>query len=103
MKGGFVLAAGRVRSKKRNEKGVQLSQSVKTMNVASLSRPCLNTSRKVNKARWPRTCSRPCAFEEKKRKRKTKKERPTQNTPRNPQQPGDRELEAARDEARPTR
>ena len=45
MKGGFVLAAGRVRSKKRNEKGVQLSQSVKTMNVASLSRPSLNTSR----------------------------------------------------------
>ena len=38
---------------------------------------------------------------------KTKKHEkigPTQNTPRNPQQPGDRDkLEAARDETRPTR
>ena len=34
----------------------------------------------------------------------TKKSRPTQNTPRNPQQPGDRDhLEMARDETRPTR
>ena len=41
----------------------------KTASAASLPRPCLNTStsREVNEARWPRTCSsRPCAFEEKK-------------------------------------
>ena len=41
---------------------------------------------------------------EKKRKKKTKKIRPTQNTPRNLQQPSDRDhLEAARDETRPKR
>ena len=34
--------------------------------VASLPRPCLITSREVNEARRPHTCSRPCAFEEKK-------------------------------------
>ena len=35
---------------------------------------------------------------------KKKKIRPTQNTPRNPQQPGDRDyLETARDKPRPTR
>ena len=52
--GGLILAAGRVRSKKKNEK--------KTVS------------------------------------------RRTQNTPRNPQQPGDRNhLEAACDETRPTR
>ena len=55
----------------------------------------LITIREVNEARRPYTCSRPCAFEETK---KTKKIRPTQNTPRNPQQPGDRDyLETARD------
>ena len=47
--------------------------------------------------------SRPCAFEAKQNK-KHEKSRPTLNTPRNPQQPGDRDkLEAARDETRPTR
>ena len=41
---------------------------------------------------------------EKKGTKKLKKSRPTQNTPRNPQQPGDRdELETARDETRPIR
>ena len=43
----------------------------------------------------------------KKKKSKIKKHekiRPTQNTPRNPQQPGDRDhLNMARDETRPTR
>ena len=42
----------------------------KTSSVASLPRPCLLTSREVNEARQPHTCSRPCAFEEKKKKRK---------------------------------
>ena len=54
-----------------------------------------------------RTCCRPCAFEEirvYKRKKKSKKIRPTQNTPRNPHPPANRdELETARDETRPTR
>ena len=37
-------------------------------------------------------------------KKKHGKIRPTQNTPRNPQQPGDRDyLETAREETRPTR
>ena len=36
-------------------------------------------------------------------KKKIEKKRPNQNTPRNPQQPGDRDhLETARDETRPT-
>ena len=37
--------------------------------VASLPRPCLITSREVNEARRTHTCSRPCAFEEKKREK----------------------------------
>ena len=41
---------------------------------------------------------------EKKRTKKTGKIRPTQNTPRNPQPPGDRDqLETARGETRPRR
>ena len=36
------------------------------VSVASLPRPCLTTSGEVNKSRWPHTCSRQCAFEEKK-------------------------------------
>ena len=41
--------------------------------------------------------------EEKIRGKKHEKIRPTQNTPRKPQQPGDRDqLETARDETRPT-
>ena len=41
--------------------------------------------------------------EKKNGNKKHEKTRPTQNTPRNPQQPGDRDrLEAARDETRPT-
>ena len=47
--------------------------SQKTASVASLLRPCLTTSREVNEARWPHTCSRPCAFKEKKPKKKKKK------------------------------
>ena len=61
------------------------------------------TSREVNEARKPHTFSRPYAFEEKKAKKNTKSRR-TQNTPRNPQQPGDRDhLETACNETRPTR
>ena len=67
----------------------------------------LITSREVKEARRPHTCSRPCAFEEKTKIEKLpppKKSRTTQNTPRNPQQPGDRDrLKTARDETRPTR
>ena len=39
----------------------------------------LNTGREVNEARWPHTCSRTCAFEEKKKQQKKhgKKLRPT--------------------------
>ena len=103
---------------------VQLSQSVKNTNVTQTHRhtnktmaPCtnpgmkrlfcpigkngLNTSREVNEARRPHAFSRPCAFE---KKNTHEKPRPTQNTPRKPQQPGDRgQFETARDETRPTR
>ena len=49
-----------------------------------------STSREVYEARWPYTCSRPCAFEEKKnRKKKNTKPHRTQKTPRDPQHPGD--------------
>ena len=107
---------------------VQLSQSVITTNDSHTHRqtnqimaPCTQpgTIREVNEARCPHTCSRPCAYEEKKnKKKKTKKKneekknekktriisRRTQNTPRNPQQPGDRDhLETVCDETRPTR
>ena len=79
----------------------------KKSSVASLPRPCPITSREVNEARRPHTCSRPCAFEQKKNEKKRKKDekiRPTQKTSRSPQQPGDRDhLETARDETRPTR
>ena len=40
----------------------------------------LLNNREVNEAGWPHTCSRPCAFEEKKRSKNTKSRR-TQNTP----------------------
>ena len=39
----------------------------KTASVASLLRPCLITGREVHEARLPRSCSRPCAFEEQKK------------------------------------
>ena len=48
----------------------------KTFSVASLSRPCLITSREINEARSPHTCSRPCAFEEKTNRKKTRKKNP---------------------------
>ena len=55
------------------------------------------SSREVDEARWPHTCSRPCAFEK-------KNEKKHQNTLRNPQQPGNGDhLETACDETRPTR
>ena len=61
------------------------------------------TSREVNEARRPHTCSRPCAFE-KKNEPLPAWSRRTQNTPRNPQQAGDRDhLETACDETRPKR
>ena len=66
----------------------------------------LITSRDVNEAWRPHTCSRPCVFEEKKKieKKKHEKVHPTQNTLRNSQPPGDRDqLETARGETRPTR
>ena len=62
-------------------------------------------TRDVNEARWPHTCCKPCAFEEKNRKKQEQiKIHPAQNTPRYPQQPGDRDhLETERDETHPTR
>ena len=49
--------------------------------VALLPRPNLTTtSREVNEARRPHTCSRPCAFKEKRRKKSTKLRR--NHTPR---------------------
>ena len=66
---------------------VQLSQSVLV---------------EMNEAGRPHSCSRPCAFEEKKNTKKSAP--PTLNTTRNPQQPGDRDhLVKARDETRPAR
>ena len=41
------------------------------------------TTREVNQARRPHTCSRPCAFEVKKTKKKTKSHQTLKNTPRN--------------------
>ena len=62
-----------------------------------------STSREVSEARRPHTCIRRCEFEENKAINPPKSRR-TQTTPRNPQQPGDRDhLEAACDETRPTR
>ena len=58
----------------------------------------------VHEARWPRTCSRPCAFG-KKTKKKTRKNpgAPKTHHEINPQQPGDRDhLETACGETRPT-
>ena len=72
------------------------------------SRP-MRTSREVSEARWSHTCaagrvrSKRKKIEQKNTEKK-KKIRPTQNTPRNPQQPGDRvQLETACEETRPTR
>ena len=48
-------------------KRLLLPLSLKTASLDSLSRPCFITRREVNEARWPHTCSRPCAFEEKKK------------------------------------
>ena len=61
--------------------------------------------REVNEAKRRHTSSWPCAFEEKKsRKKKHEKIHPTQNAPQKPQQPGDRDhLETAREKTRPTR
>ena len=71
----------------------QLSQSVKTTNVthtytqtSKIMAPCTHpgTSREVREPRLPRTCSRPCAFEVKKTKKKnTKSHQTLKNTPRN--------------------
>ena len=49
--------------------------ALKTTNVTHeqiIMAPCTHpgTSREVHEARWPHTCSRPCAFEEKYRKSK---------------------------------
>ena len=67
---------------------VQLSQSVKTTNSMShtythkptdkLNTPCTHpgTSREVKEATRPHTCSRPCAFKEKKNRQKTRKNNP---------------------------
>ena len=64
----------------------------------------LVTSREVNEARGPHTCSMPCAFEEKKKSRtkeNTSKSAPPKTHYGNPQQPGDRShLETARDKTR---
>ena len=55
----------------------------KTTSVALLPRPCLNTSREVNEARGPHTCTRPCAFERKKNRKKNK----TRKNPAPPKTP----------------
>ena len=88
---------------------VQLSQLAKTTNnthtgrqINSIMAPCMHpgTSREVNEASRPHTCSKPWAFEiQTNKKRKKTISRRTQNTPQNPQQPGDRgHLETACDE-----
>ena len=43
-----------------------------------IEKPCTHpgNSREVKKARWPHTCSRPCAFEEKKSKKKKSRKNP---------------------------
>ena len=57
----------------------------------------LITSREVNMTKWPHTCSRPCAFEEKKcRKKKTRKKTPHPKHDRD-------HLETVCNETRPTR
>ena len=64
----------------------------------------LRSSRKVNEAKRPHTCSSPCAFGENKIEENQKRIRPTENAPRNPQEPGDRiQLETTCEETRPTR
>ena len=65
----------------------------------------LITSREVNEARdGVILAAGRVRSNEKKRAKKTKKIRPTRNTPRNPQLPGDRDqLETARGETCPTR
>ena len=78
-----------------------------TDSVAALPRSYLITSREVNEARRPHTCYSPCPFEEKNRLKEKvnhEKNRRTQNTQRNPQQPCDcDQLGTACDETRPTR
>ena len=66
----------------------------------------VNTSREVHEARLPRTCSRPCALEVKKTKKKNEIPPDTKKTHHEiyQQQPGDRDhLETACSETRPTR
>ena len=46
----------------------------KKATITNAVNPC--TSRDVNEARWPHTCSRPCALEEKKNEEKKKQENP---------------------------
>ena len=70
--------------------------------------PCTHpgTSREVNEARGDHILAAGRVRSKKKKieKKKHGKTRPTQNTPRNPQQPGDGvQLETAWDETRPTR
>ena len=55
--------------------GVKRLFRLKRASVTSLPRPCLITSIEVNEASWPHTCSRPCAFEEKKISKKQKHEK----------------------------
>ena len=71
-----------------------------------LPRRYLINSREVNEARGGLILAAGRVRSKKKKieKKHGKKIRPTQNTPRNPQQPGDRDhLETACDETRPTR
>ena len=81
----------------------------RTRHTASMRPPCLiylSTIKEAIEARGAHTCSRPYAFEEKikSEKKERNKSRRTQNTPRSPQQPGDRDhVETACDETRPTR
>ena len=59
--------------------------------------------KEVNEARRSHTFSRSCTFKEKKKPEKNEKIRPTENTPRKPQQPGNHDrLNTACIETRPT-
>ena len=106
--GGFVLAAGRIRSKKKKTKSHRIQNTPRnpphpgdrdhletacdetrptrspTLARFHRSRVCgnrhrtaleISTSREVNEARLPHTCSRPYAFEENKKSRKKNPEK----------------------------
>ena len=127
----LILAAGRVRSKKKQKHEIDpaapkihheihsspatatTSRRHATEHVPRVS-PYLHASidprfveisrREVNEASRPHSAQAVCVRRKKQNRKKHKKIRPTQNTPRNAQQPSDRDHpETARDETRPMR